>query len=87
MESSSLIAAHDPEQMRVILQQHLQAPQRVSFRVQECRITSTRRRYGLRGATQYERSIAGELDRLHEARQFLASALPDQADDISAMLE
>lgn len=87
MESSSLIAAHDPEQMRAILQRHSQAPERVSFRVPECRITRTRRRDGLRGATQYERSIAGELDRLHEARQFLPSARPDQADDVSAMLE
>src|SRR5215207_8278431 len=54
VEASSTIAAHDPEQMRVILQRHLQASEQVSIRVQECRITNTRRRDGLRGATQYE---------------------------------
>jgi tRNA A-37 threonylcarbamoyl transferase component Bud32 len=54
VETSSTIAAHDPEQMRVILQRHLQASEQVSIRVQECRITNTRRRDGLRGATQYE---------------------------------
>jgi tRNA A-37 threonylcarbamoyl transferase component Bud32 len=54
VESSSVIAAHDPEQMRVILQRHLQVPEQASVQVQECRITNTRRRDGLRGATQYE---------------------------------
>ena len=54
MESLSGIAAHDPEQMRVVLQRHLQAPERPSIRVQECRIINTRRRDGSRGATQYE---------------------------------
>ncbi len=54
MESSSVITAHDPEQMRVILQRHLYASETAPFRVQHCRITNTRRRDGSRGATQYE---------------------------------
>jgi aminoglycoside phosphotransferase (APT) family kinase protein len=33
------------------------------------------------------RTIGEELARLHEARQFLASARPDLADDVSAMVE
>ena len=54
VESSSLITAHDPEQMRPILQRHLQASEGATLRVQECRITNTRRRDGSRGSTQYE---------------------------------
>ena len=40
--------------MRVILERHLQDSELAPVRVQECRITNTRRRDGLRGATQYE---------------------------------
>ena len=46
MEAPSVIAAHDPERMRVILQQHLLASEKASLRVQECRIANTRRRDG-----------------------------------------
>jgi tRNA A-37 threonylcarbamoyl transferase component Bud32 len=54
VESSSVITAHDPEQMRVLLQRHLPATVETSIRVQECRITNTRRRDGSRGTIQYE---------------------------------
>ena len=54
VESSSVVTAHDPEQMRVILQRHLQPSETAPFRVKECRITNTRRRDGSRGTTQYE---------------------------------
>jgi aminoglycoside phosphotransferase (APT) family kinase protein len=54
VDSSSVITAHDPEQMRVILQRHLQPSETAPFRVKECRVTNTRRRDGSRGTTQYE---------------------------------
>ena len=54
MEAPSVIAAHDPERMRVILQQHLLASDKASLRVQDCRIANTRRRDGSRGTVQYD---------------------------------
>ncbi len=54
MEASSVVVAHDPERMRVILQQHLQASASAPLRVQECRIANTRQRDGSRGTVQYE---------------------------------
>jgi tRNA A-37 threonylcarbamoyl transferase component Bud32 len=50
---SSVSAAHDPERMRVILQQHLQPSPGGAVRVQECRIANTRRRDGSRGTIEY----------------------------------
>ena len=54
LKSSSMVTAHEPEQMRAILQRNLQPTESVSLRVQECRITNTRRRDGSRGTIQYE---------------------------------
>jgi tRNA A-37 threonylcarbamoyl transferase component Bud32 len=54
VETSSVVVAHDPERMRVILQQHLQASASAPLRVQECRIANTRQRDGSRGTVQYD---------------------------------
>lgn len=52
--SASVLAIHDADAMKATLQRHLIDALETATRVQECRITNTRRRDGSSGTVQYD---------------------------------